>query len=158
MREGKLLFSAVQFLIIAALFATGAAFFGLHYLPQARGQIADWILLGETNFFYLGIMVSGIALLLSVCFWAMQRYSYVRVQMHDYSISEPVVRDTIAKFWKEEFPEGKSPSEIYLSNENVEIIVEDQEQDLHQVEKKLSKLLSKQLGYEKSFFVTLTKK
>ena len=158
MREGRLLFSAVQFLMIAALFSGGAAFFALHYLPQSREQLADWIINSGMNFFSLGSLLTGVAFVLTICFWAMQRFSYVRVEMHDFSIAEPMVRETIAKFWKEEFPDKRSPSEIYLSAQNIEVIVEDQEQDLEQVEKTLSRFLSKQLGYRKPFFVTLTKR
>ncbi len=158
MREGKLLFSAVQFLIIAVLFSGGAAFFGLHYLPHVRAELADWISNTEMSFLLFGWLLSGVALLLTICFWAMQHSSYIRIKMRDFSVSEPVIRETIARYWEEEFPEGKSPTEIYLAKQNIEIIIDDQGQNLAEIEKKLTKLLSKQLGYDKSFFLTLTKK
>lgn len=158
MRDGKLLFSAVQFLMIAALFALGAAFFALHYSSIVRQQIAEWVMDPQMKFLLFGSLTCSVALLLTICFWAMQRASYVRIKMHDFSIQEPLIRKVIAKFWKEEFPEDVAPTEVYLANENIEIIVEDQAQDLEQIEKKISKLLSKQLGYEKKFFVSLTKR
>ncbi len=158
MRNGQLLFSAIQFFLIATLFGVGAVFFGFHSLPEIRHKIAAWIIDGESNFLFLGAIVTGIALLLSICFWAMQRGAFVRIALKkgSFSMHEALVRRTIQQFWIERFPERKQPTEIYCADQKIEIITDNQE--LEAIEEQLGEFLSKQFGYEREYFITLTKK
>ena len=160
MRNGQLLFSAIQFFIIAALFGTGAAFFGLHALPEIRHTVANWILSPGCSFLLLGFLITGITLLLGISFCVMQRGSFIRIAMKkgSFSIHEALVRKAIHQFWREEYPEEKEPTDVYCSHQKIEIITEDGEQDLEAVEEKLGQFLSKHLGYEKEYFISLIKK
>ncbi len=156
MRNGSLLFSAVQFLVIAALFFGGAAFFVLHYLPHTRLGLSDWIMQPDQKFLLLGYLVIGLGLLLTVSFWVMQRGRYLRLQMDkgNFSVDEALVKELIDQFWREELPEKNLPSEVYFACQKIEVITQGVEKDLEQIEERLGALLSKQLGYEKEFFVT----
>ncbi|NGX38268.1 MAG: hypothetical protein K1000chlam2_01440 [Chlamydiae bacterium] len=159
MRNGNLLFSAVQFLIITALFGGGAVFFGLHFSPDVRLQLSEWISKSNGNFFFLGCLLSGIAALLTVCFYMMQKGRYLRIQMgKPFSIDEAVVKKTVKEFWKEEFPEEDLPTDIYVAKQKIEVITKDSDVDLEEIEKRLSKHLSEQFGYERKFFLTLTQR
>lgn len=160
MRNGQLLFSAIQFLFIAALFGLGAVFFSLHYFPQMRLYLADWILEPGETFFSAGLVVSATAAFLTLCFFIMQRGSFIRIKMEkgDLFIEEDAVRLAVEQFWKETYPEEKKPSEIYCAGKKIEIITEDQNQDLESLEITLANFLSTQFGYEREYFITLTRK
>ena len=159
MRNGNLLFSAVQFFIITALFAGGAVFFGLHFSPDVRLHFSQWVAEANESFFFFGCLLTGIAALLTACFWMMQRGRYLRIQMDPpFFIDEAVVKETLEEFWKEEFPEEELPTDVYVAGQKIEVIAKDSDVDLEEIEKRLSKRLSKQFGYQKEFFLTLTQR
>lgn len=160
MRNGNLLFSAIQFLIIAALFFVGAAFFVLHCLPHTRIELSNWILRPDAKFFFLGAITVGGATLLALSFWMMQRGRYLRLQMEGgkYSLDESLVKTLIGEFWKENFPQKPPPHEVYCAHQKIEIIGQEMEEDLEMIEDRLSAHLAKQLGYEREFFLTLSLK
>lgn len=155
MRNGHLLFSAVQFFLILALFSSGAALFGLHYIPGARLRFAEWIIDPSTGFVLLGSVITATALLLTICFWIMQRGSYVRIEMKkgSTSVHEDAIRAAVLAFWEENKLE--KPSDVYCANQKIEIITEAKDQDLAAIEQKLGSFLSKQFGYDREFYVTL---
>lgn len=161
MRNGNLLFSAVHFLLIIALFCIGGAFLGLHFLPEVQAQLAGWILKGGESFFFLGCLVLGVAFFLTICFWAMQRSSYIRVVMKKnvFSSDEALIQKMVRQYWREEFPSQKGPIDVYVARKRVEIkmaMPEEGEKSFAEIEERLGALLSNQLGYEKEFFVTFT--
>lgn len=160
MRTGRLLFSAVQFLIIAVLFGSGGVLLGLHYTPHVRQDIADWILEPSGSLLFLGCLTLGTALLLTICFWVMQRTQYLRLEMRgkEFFVDETLIKQAIGQFWSQEFPSMTPPEEVYFARQKIEVITEAADCDLEQIELRLGSFLSKQLGYEKEFFVTLTAK
>lgn len=160
MRKGSLLFSAIQFLFVTALFGLGAVFFSLHFFARMRDEFAAWVLEPGEGFFLAGLVVMAIALILGICFFIMQKGSYVRIQMEkgDLRIKEDAIRIAVEEFWKETYPEEAKPSEIYCVGEKIEIITEDRNQDLESLEIMLGQFLEKQFGYAKEYFITFTKK
>ena len=159
MRNGNLLFSAVQFLMITALFGGGAVFFGLYFSSEVRFQLSEWIVNAKERFFFFGCLLTGIAAFLTTCFWMMQRGRYLRIQMDNpFSIDERVVKKTLEQFWREEFPEEELPTTIYVAKQKIEVIAKDSDVDLEEIEKRLSKRLSEQFGYDRKFFLTLTQR
>lgn len=160
MRTGNLLFSAVQFLIITTLFGAGAVLLGLHYAPHVRQELADWIIQPNGSFLFLGWLILAAALLLTVCFWMMQKPQHLRLEMKgkEFFVDEALVKQAIGQFWQEAFPKLKPPEEIYFAHQKIELITEAAECDLEEIELRLGTFLSQQLGYEKEFFVTLTSK
>ena len=160
MRNGHLVFSAIQFLLIAALCATGVAFISLHGSLSMRQALADWIISPTSNLLLIGCLTLSIAILLGIGFWAMQRGSFVRLSMKkgSFSVHEALVRKAVQQFWIENYPDEKRPSEVFVSHQKIEIVTEDENQDLEEIEKKLGEFFSKHLGYEKEFFLNLTRK
>ncbi len=162
MRNSGLLYSAMQFLMITALFGLGAVFFGLHYLPQIRANLSEWLLAPSQGFYFLGVFTSGMAVLLTLSFWGMQRHKFVRIQMqsHPFSIEEETIRETVGMFWKESFPDLDAPHEIYVEKKKIEIVTTlpkegDHKETLEEIEKQLGAFLSNRLGYEKEFLGSL---
>lgn len=154
MRNGQLVFGAIQFLMIAALFTAGAAFFGLHFLHGARLEFANWILQNSDRYLVLGFLISGTAILLGLCFWSMQRHHYLRIQMggkKSFSIDSALVKTRLEK---ELFPQ---PVEVYFAQQKIEVITQGKVEDLEQIEERLSELLAREFGYDRDFFVTLRK-
>lgn len=160
MRNGSLLFSAVQFLMIVALFGIGGVLLGFHYAPHVRQEVANWIVEPKGSLFFLGWLIIAAALLLAICFWMMQKPKYLRIQMKskDFFVDEPLVRQVIGQFWSAEYPDKTPPEEIYFAHQKVEVITESLECDLEEIEMRLGSFLSEQLGYEQEFFVTFTSK
>jgi len=159
-RNGHLVFSAIQFLLVAALCAAGAGLITLDSSLLLRQSLADWIISPTSNLLLIGSLILSVALLLGIGFWAMQRGSFVRLSMRKgpFSVHEALVRKAVQQFWIENYPDTKRPSEVFVSNQKIEIALEDESQDLEEVEKKLGEFFSKHLGYEKEFFLSLTKR
>lgn len=160
MKNGSLLFSAVQFLMIAALFGAGAVFLGLHYVPHVRQELSEWISQSNGSFLFLGWLILGTALLLTICFWMMQKTQYLRLSMRgkQFYVDEALIKKAVGQFWQKEFPKLVPPQEVYLVRQKIEIVTEAVECDLEEIEMRLGSFLSQELGYEKEFFVTLTAK
>lgn len=156
MRKGHLLFSAVEFLLVAALFLIGAAFFGLHVSDAVRSRLASWIIEGQTPFLLMGLLVTSVALLLGICFGMMQRGSFVRFKGKGFSLDEALVRSAMLEFWKEELPQEVTPSEIYCAKGKIEVITSDLKEDLDEVEGRLGFFLAKHFGYDREFFITIS--
>lgn len=160
MRTGRLIFSAVQLVVVAALFGAGGLLLGLHYAPRVRQEVADWILDPKMSLLLLGWLVLGIALLLTICFGMMQRTQYLRLRMRgrEFQVEETLLKQAIGQFWRLEFPQIAPPVEVYLARQKIEVITEDVQCDLEELELRLGSFLSQKFGYEKEFFVTLTSK
>lgn len=156
MRNGNLLFSAVQFLMIAALFGIGAVFFGLHFLHGARLEFANWILQNSDRYLVLGYLLFGTSCVLTLCLWSMQRKKFLRVQLEKgkFSIEESVIRARIDAFWEEAFPGKPKPTDVYIAHQKIEVIADNSLEDLEQIEERLSTLLANEFGYNKPTFVT----
>jgi len=135
----------------------GAAFFGLFFSPQARQQIADWFLDGRISFLWIGVLITVLALVFAICFGMMQRGGYIRFKGRGFSLDEALVRSALLEFWSEELPEESIPTEIYCSKGKIEIITEDLKEDLDEIEGRLGFFLAKNLGYERDFFITLSR-
>ncbi|NGX38741.1 MAG: hypothetical protein KR126chlam1_00051 [Chlamydiae bacterium] len=158
MRNYNLLISAMQFLLIAALFGLGAVFFGLHYLPSFRESLVDWLLAPKGSLHLIGGLTFGVAFLLAIGFWSVQKEKFIRLQMQHVpiSIEESLVRKTIEEFWKKSFPQLDLPIEVYIAHQKIEVIASMPKdfETLEEIEHRLGSHLFSQLGYEKEFFLT----
>lgn len=157
MRKGNLLFSAIQFLMIVALFFVGAVFLGLHFLPNARILCAEWLMDARREFLLLGGLTTGMALFLTICFAMMQRGQYVRIAMQSglFDIQKTAIKQAVNQYWQESFPEKPLPTEIYVSRQKIEIITKEASYNLNELEAALGERFAAQFGYKHSFFITL---
>lgn len=160
MRNGHLIFSAVQLLIVAAVLGAGGLLLGLHYAPHIRHELADWILAPNQHFLLSGWLVMGIGLFLTLCFGMMQKTQVLRLEMGggEFFVEESLVKKAIEQFWRHEFPKAAIPQEIFCSRQKIEVVAEQMECDLDQVELRLGAFLAQKFGYKKEFYVTLTAK
>lgn len=78
-------------------------------------------------------------------------------------VDETVIKSYIDAFWEKQFPDQKMCSEVtILRNQRIEIFVhmqelKDQDQFLRISEKEIGKILFNLLGYDRDFYVTLSK-
>lgn len=155
MRTGRLLFSAVELLIVLFFFLVGAAFLGLCVSEEMHRRLCAWLVDSRASFRFASLFVSAVAILLACCFWKMQRGSYVRLKGRGFSIDEALVRSATLEFWAQELPDEVVPSEIYVARGHVEVITSDLKCDLDEIEGRLGFFFAKRLGYERDFFITV---
>ena len=119
-------------------------------------QISQWILMGRGDFLLLGLLILGLAFLLTVCFCSMYKGRFLRMRMQQnlYSYDETFLKKAIHQFWSEEFPGEPKPLEVYFAKNKIEIITPDVQKDLEEIEKNLGEFLFKNLGYKNDFFIT----
>lgn len=145
----------------------GAGFFciSLSYLPDLRTRLADIILLRQDLCTEAGIFLFGIAFLLLLGLYALNRGKFLRFVMgrHFLEIKEKVIRETIEGFLKTH-PSGLSLVDLEIAGKsNLEMRLgfrscpkETQVEDLLKVtEKDLTQLLYDRFGYKKGFVISL---
>lgn len=165
MRKGNLLFSAVQFIFVVALFLLGGLFIGLHYAPHMRMSFANFITDQAVNLSFLGYLTISCALLLCIGFYVMHRGAYFRIKMDggDVIIEPKLIEGLVQDYWKERFPEKEFKTEVILRGfEQIEVIAEMPQTELEarevllpEIEKELGALLSSHLGYRREWMMTL---
>ncbi len=165
MRKGNLLFSAVQFIFVVALFLLGGLFIGLHYAPHMRMSLANFITDQDVNLSFLGYVTICCALLLCIGFYAMHRGTYFRIRMEggDVIVEPKLIEGLVQDYWKSRFPENVLRAEVILRGyEQIEVVAEMPQTELEarevllcEIEKELGALLSAHLGYRRELMMTL---
>lgn len=166
MRKGNLLFSAVQFIFVVALFLLGGLFIGLHYAPHMRMSLAHFITDQVVNLSFLGYITICCAFLLCIGFYVMHRGSYFRIRMAggDVVVEPKLIEGLVQDYWQERFPQNALKTEVILRGyEQIEVVAEMPQSEwearevlLSEIEKELSALLSAHLGYRREWMMTLT--
>ena len=156
MRNGNLVFSAINFLIVIAFFIAAFLFFRMHYSAYFRIQVTDWIQMKQGNFWVIGSLTLSIASALACCFYSMQKGHYIRIQMepHSFEYDETFVKNAINHFWEENFSDEPKLSSVYFSKGKIELLVPPIKRDLKEIETHLGVFLSNTLGYKSDFFIT----
>ena len=165
MRKSNLLFSAVQFIFVIALFLLGGLFIGLQYAPHLRMAIAVFVMDSAIAFSFLGYVTVVCALLLSIGFYVMQRGAYYQVQMdRGPVVVEPkLIEEFVQGYWKKRFPEKELRTEVILrGKQRIEVVAEMPEMPLEsqavllsEVELELGSLLENHLGYRRNWMMTV---
>jgi hypothetical protein len=165
MRSGHLLFSAVQFLFSILVLLIGGFFIGLHYAPHLRLMIGEFFVDHSAIFITVGLSILGCGILLFIGFYAMNRGAYFRfiIPAKNAIIEAALFRMYIKKYWSSQFPGSALETDVILhSNQQIEISIElpsleieDHQAFLEKTEKDLSELLSKTLGYDREFLLTV---
>ncbi len=165
MRKGNLLFSAVQFIFVVALFLLGGLFIGLDYAPHLRVSFANSITAQTVNLSFLGYVTVGSALLLCIGFYVMHRGAYFRIRMEtgDVIVEAKLIEGLIQDYWKERFPANVLKTEVILRGfKQIEVVaeiplveLETRQIFLPEIEKELGILLSAHLGYRREWMMTL---
>ena len=163
MRKENLLFSAVQFFLVLAVACMGIFFIALPWAPQVRFTCASFIAERDDLFIPLGGLLLGVAVILGVGFYFMQRKAYFQVRMSPAIHVEKALLQTLLDiYWKERYPQEKLKTDVVLHNDNqIELIAElptlksaDPEKLLADVQLEVGKLMLQQLGYKRDFTFT----
>jgi hypothetical protein len=156
------LFSAVQFLITAAIVCAGGFLLALPYAPQVRIKLAHLLAERTDLFLPVGLMILGFGLVLLVGFFAMTRRRYFQfiVKGQPVVIETALLNELAGSVWKKYFPDDDLFTDIVIRrNQDIELIAEasliEDPVLLENLEKDLTELLHRQIGYEKDLTVTV---
>lgn len=165
MRSGNLLFSAIQFIFVVAVFLLGGLFIGLEHAPQFRSAVAEFFFSSTSSFSAIGYTILGVACLLLLGFYVMNRGVYYQVEMGDHrcQVEPKIIRSYVQGYWKEIFPEQNCQADVvFHANQEIEVLaelpglcLEQHKVFLSQIEKDLGDLLASHFGYQRPFLVTV---
>jgi len=163
MRKENLLFSAVQLFLVLVLACTGLFFIALPWAPQVRFTCAAFLAQRDDLFMPLGALILGVAAILGVGFYFMQRKAYFQVRMSPaIHVERALLKTLLEAYWKERYPEEKLKTDVVLHrDQKLEFIAElpnlksaDPEKLLSEVQLEVGGLMLHQLGYKRDFTFT----
>ena len=157
--------SIMHLLFVCTIFGAGFFCISLVYLPDLRIRLADILLMQPDLCITLGLCLFGIAFLLLLGLYGLNRGNYLRFVMgkHRVEIKEKIIRETIEGFFKAQGKnfslvdveiKGKSALELRVSLRDV-LSMDQAESLLEQTEKELSDLFYERFGYKKPFILSL---
>lgn len=163
MRIENLLFSAVQFFLVLVLACSGLFFIALPWAPHVRFTCATFLAERDDFFIPLGGLLLGIALILGIGFYFMQRKVYFQVRMSPaIHVEKALLRTLLEVYWNDRYPDEKLKTDVVLhKDQRIELIAElpqmksaEPEKLLVEVELEIGKLMLQQLGYKRDFIFT----
>lgn len=163
MRIENLLFSAVQFFLVVVIACAGFFFIALPWAPHVRMLCVAFLSQREDYFIPLGGLLLGIALILGIGFYFMQRKAYFQVRMSPaIHVEKALLRTLLEAYWKDRYPTEKLKTDVVLHpDQRIELIAELPTQEssapeklLADVEFEVGKLMYHQLGYKRDFLFT----
>ncbi len=139
----------------------GVVIVGLQYAPLLRHRLAAFFASPSVNFSLFGGILALFGVLLLIAFSWMHRGTYYTVAMGQDSVDvDPaVIKGYASDYLKTLFPDRDLPLEVIVKRrQKIELHVqlpslemEEQEVVLEQIERELSLLFEKHLGYFKKF-------
>lgn len=163
MRKENLLFSAVQFFLVLVVGCTGLFFIALPWAPHVRFTCAAFLAERDDLFMPLGGFILGIAVILGVGFYFMQRKAYFQVRMSPaIHVEKALLKTLLEAYWKERYPDDKLKTDVVLHrDQRIELVAElpslksaEPEKLLADVQLEVGKLMLQQLGYKRDFIFT----
>lgn len=159
------LISSLHLLFVFVCFGAGFFCVSLAYLPDLKTGLADVILFHEELCTQVGIWLFGVAFLLLLGLYGLNRRKFLRFVMGKNSVEvrEKVIRSTIDDFFKTFSPSlslvdleiiGTSRLEMQVAFRN-HPKTDQIEPILGDLEKDLTKLLSDRFGYKQPFVLAL---
>jgi hypothetical protein len=168
MKPGHVLFSAVQFLFAVFVMLLGGAFVRLHYAAHLRMGISRFFSETTIPFLLIGFIIFACGVLLLLGFYRMNRGVYYRIKMgrREHAIDPAVLHSYVDNYWKEVFPHCAFSTAVHISHgQKIEIYVEiplslniDHKAVMEEAESKLSHILSKYIGHNKTFTLSVLMK
>jgi hypothetical protein len=152
--------SMLHLFAVFAFFAAGGVAFALPYLPETRLRLSSLLLDRPEIFSSIAFGFFLAALLLLAGFYGLSRGRVLRIRMgkHLAEVDAVLIRQTLDLFFRQEFPQKISLSEVEIVRaKKLEIGVrlssksELDEELLQSAEKALASLLRERFGYVKPF-------
>jgi len=161
MRKELFFFSVFHLLITLLLLVGGGCCFALAGSEKLQAFIV-YHLSGRGPFFRqlgCGLLVLGLCLVVALYRLYCGQYYTLKMSASKIRIEEAIIRDYVAKYWKEEFPQDTIEFNIVMHRaKTLEIIAKIfpiEEARLHRIQNELGVLLARKLGYEKEFLLTV---
>ena len=166
MRTSSVLLSAFHFILSTFLVMVGILFLGIGKIPHVK--IALWRFLDSNPdiFSIVGLSLIGLGAVLFMVMFTVYRTVFYQVKMNSSEIQiDPEIIKSYVKHCMKEILPGIIPNcEVIIGkNQKIEIFtrlglksVEEHENALAQLEKRISDLLKEKMGYKDEFFLTVT--
>lgn len=165
MRNDNVIFSAVQLFVVLFCLSLGGFCLMIAYSPAVRLFFENVMIHQYMIFSRIGFGIVCFGLILLIFFLTLNRKKYLTFKMHGSKtlIDGAIIRDYLKCYWKEVFPQHEIMYELVLHlPQKIEIIVElpnsfqeNREMFLRRIENELSVLLSRKLGYDEEFLLTV---
>jgi len=170
MRAGNNIFSAVQFLFVAAVIAAGFFFVAFPWAPHVRFKLAFLLTDRPDLFFSIGAMLLTIGLMLLVGFYTMYRKRFFQLSMRAPQritfVEMIVLRSSVERYCREAFSTQMQLTDLFLhKDQKIEMVVQmpdlngaERKAILERAEKELGRMLKRQMGYQRDFLLTVVVK
>lgn len=166
MRGSQYFFLTIAFLLSLTLFGLGILFLLLPHAPYFHQQLITFLQDRMDLFTWIGLGVFALGCLLFSVFYAMNRPGYLLIEMGPYPIfiDNEAIATLVKKELEQLYPGKRLHCEVILrKKDKVEILtdlpaieVEDLEERLNQIEKKLTSMLSTTCGYQREFIFNVS--
>jgi len=160
MRCGKIFFSAAILIFITMIVTIGIAFLMVPWTSNLKDSIVEFLNNDSQTIAVTGIAFIVFGTILLAVLFRINRRMYFNIQMgsHLVSVDTKAIETYLNAYWEKSLPSSKVFSDVVTKRNNIEIIVrfqelpsEDLEIFLENVERELSKALSKAFFYNKTF-------
>lgn len=168
MRQGNLLFSAVQFIFALLVVLIGLFFVGLQEVPSLQYRLSLFFSNPTISFAGIGYLILGCGFFLLIGFCVMYRGRYYQLTMgkNRAGVDPELIQQLVSAYWNRLFPDQGNEVQVRVSRgqklditfELSSVPLEEQEALFEKVEKELGELLRSQLGYGKEFIVSVLMK
>jgi hypothetical protein len=115
------------------------------------------------SIFSVAIFAIGIAILIHVIQSTRHRYYMIPAGRHLVSVDENLINNYLNSYWKELLPKVNVPNRIALKNNRIFVIAdlpyfsgEEQKILLNKIDKDVSNILRKVLGYDREFSLQIS--
>ena len=166
MRTSSVLLSAFHFILSTFLVMVGILFLGIGKISHIKLSLWRFLEANPDVFSILGISLMALGVVLFMVMFTVYRKVFYQVKMNSNEIQiDPEIIESYVKHCMKEILPGISPHcEVIIGkNQKIEIFtrlglksIEEHEKTLAQLEKRISDLLKKKMGYRDEFLLTVT--
>lgn len=169
MKISNIIFSAVHLFITFLMMSCGCLFLWIPYSKNTQYS-AVHLILNESHLMMkigLSLIALGFVLFGMLYFLNRKRYFQIKMKYSKALVDEAIIKEYITDYWKEAFPKLKPKLDVMIHpNQKIEVVTssfpdvdeEIKEDVFNRVQAELSVLLSRRIGYEKDFTLTICEK
>jgi hypothetical protein len=145
----------------------GVFIFCLGLSDQQRLRVSQWIMDSSTQMFFIGGLLTLLAILLVAVTIRFDRKEYYQVKMGFFGLATEVdldvVRSLVGRYWQTHFPSVNPQIDALLrSDQTLELFVElpkvsseERTEVMQRIESDLGRQFARHLGYRRPFLITV---
>lgn len=161
----RLIYSFITFVIALFFILLGIMTLLLPWSLSTREMVINFIEFNTWpwNFFGLGFLVIGLALIAHIWFSSRFRYYTVHIGPYSTSLSENVVDDYLRSYWQRLYPHTDIPYQFSFKKNKIQISVDlpyspkdRQKEQIQQIEEDLSEMMRNFLGYRQNIELSIS--